>query len=130
MNYCFSRRLALSYDDAIAAVTRELEKEGFGIVSEINVADTLRKKLGIDFRPYKILGACNPQFAHRAIEAEANIGVMMPCNVVVQAVDGGVQVAAIDPLVAMQAVGNADLAEFATAISARLKRVIENLPQD
>lgn len=129
MGYCFSRRLDLGYDEAITAVTRALEQEGFGIISEINVADTLRKKLGIDFRPYKILGACNPQFAHRAIEAEANIGVMMPCNVVVQQLGDGVQVAAINPLVAMQAVGNADLAEFATAISARLERVIQGLPQ-
>ena len=128
MNYCFSRQVDMSYDEALAAVTRGLEKEGFGILTEINVADTLRKKLGVDFRPYKILGACNPQFAHRAIEAEANIGVMMPCNVVVQDFGGGrVQVSAIDPLASMRAIGNADLAEFATAISIRLQRVIDSL---
>lgn len=127
MNYCFSRQLDLSFDEAIAAVTAALAKEGFGIVSEINVTDTLRKKIGVEFRPYKILGACNPTFAHRAIEAEANIGVMMPCNVVVQTMGSGVQVAAIDPLVAMQATGNADLAEFASAVSTRLQRVIESL---
>lgn len=127
MNYCFSRQLDMGYDDAIAAVTAALQKEGFGIVSEVNVADTLRKKLGIDFRPYKILGACNPQFAHRAIEAEANIGVMMPCNVVVQEIDGRAQVAAIDPLAGMRAVGNADLDEFASVVSVRLKRVIDSL---
>lgn len=128
MNYCFSRQVDMSYDEALAAVTRGLEKEGFGILTEINVADTLRKKLGVDFRPYKILGACNPQFAHRAIEAEANIGVMMPCNVVVQDFGGGrVQVSAIDPLASMRAIGNADLAEFATAISVRLQRVIDSL---
>lgn len=127
MNYCFSRKVDLGYDEAIVAVTKALEKEGFGVLTEINVADTLRKKLGIDFRPYKILGACNPQFAHRAIEAEANIGVMMPCNVVVQDFGSYVQVAAIDPLAAMGAVGNADLVEFATTVSARLKRVIDSL---
>lgn len=128
MNYCFSRQVDMSYDEALAAVTRGLEKEGFGILTEINVADTLRKKLGVDFRPYKILGACNPQFAHRAIEAEANIGVMMPCNVVVQDFGGGrVQVSAIDPLASMRAIGNADLDEFATAISVRLQRVIDSL---
>ncbi len=128
MNYCFSRQVDMSYDEALAAVTRGLEKEGFGILTEINVADTLRKKLGVDFRPYKILGACNPQFAHRAIEAEANIGVMMPCNVVVQDFGGGrVQVSAIDPLASMRAIGNADLDEFATAISIRLQRVIDSL---
>ncbi len=127
MTYCFSRQLDMGYDDAIVAVTAALQKEGFGIVSEVNVADTLRKKLGIDFRPYKILGACNPQFAHRAIEAEANIGVMMPCNVVVQEIDGRAQVAAIDPLAGMRAVGNADLDEFASTVSVRLKRVIDSL---
>lgn len=127
MNYCFSRKVEMSWDDAIAAVTEALAKEGFGIVSEINVTDTLRKKLGVEFRPYKILGACNPQFAHRAIEAEANIGVMMPCNVVVQDFGSYVQVAAINPMVAMQSVGNADLEEFASAITARLQRVVESL---
>lgn len=127
MSYCFSRNVDLSWDDAIAAVTRALETEGFGILTEINVSDTLRKKLGVEFRPYKILGACNPQFAHRALESEANIGVMMPCNVVVQDFGSYVQVAAINPMVAMQSVGNADLEEFATAISARLQRVVEGL---
>jgi len=125
MSYCFSRKTDLSWNDALAAVTLALEKEGFGILTEINVADTLRKKLGVELRPYKILGACNPQFAHRAIEAEANIGVMMPCNVVVQDFGDYVQVAAINPMVAMHSVGNADLEEFATAISARLQRVVE-----
>ena len=127
MSYCFSRQLDMTFDDAIKAVTEALAKEGFGIISEVNVTDTLRKKIGVEFRPYKILGACNPTFAHRAIETEANIGVMMPCNVVVQEIDGGVQVAAIDPLTAMQAVKNADLEEFATSISAKLKRVIDSL---
>lgn len=127
MNYRFSRRLDTGFEDALVAVTRALEKEGFGIISEINVTDTLRKKLGIEFRPYKILGACNPQFAHRAIESEPDIGVMMPCNVVVQDFGDRVEVAAINPLVAMRAVGNADLVEFATAISAKLQRAIESL---
>lgn len=127
MNYCFSRKVDTSWDDTLAAVTRALEKEGFGIISEINVTDTLRKKLGVEFRPYKILGACNPQFAHRALETEANIGVMMPCNVVVQDFGSHVQVSAINPMVAMKSVGNADLEEFASAISARLERVVNGL---
>lgn len=127
MSYCFSRQLDMTFDEAIKTVTEALAKEGFGIISEVNVTDTLRKKLGVEFRPYKILGACNPTFAHRAIETEANIGVMMPCNVVVQEMGTGVQVAAINPLVAMQSVKNADLEEFATSISAKLQRVIEGL---
>lgn len=127
MDYCFRRKVALGWDDAIAAVTAALSKEGFGIISEINVTDTLRKKLGVDFRPYKILGACNPQYAHRALEAEPDIGVMMPCNVVVQQLADGVQVSAINPLVAMKAVGNPDLAEFADTVSAKLERVIASL---
>lgn len=127
MNYCFSRTVDMTFDEAIAAVTEALAAEGFGIISEINVTDTLRKKIGVEFRPYKILGACNPRFAHRALEAEANVGLMMPCNVVVQDFGDRVQVAAIDPLAPMKAIGNADLEEFATEVSARLKRVIDKL---
>lgn len=127
MDYRFNRRLDLSYEDALLAVTRALEKEGFGIISEINVTDTLRKKLGVEFRPYKILGACNPQFAHRALLAEPDIGVMMPCNVVVQDYGDRVEVSAVDPMASMRATGNADLEEFATAVSAKLKRAIESL---
>ena len=127
MDYTFSRTLALPFDEAIERVTAALKQEGFGVLTTIDVRETLKNKLDVDFRRYKILGACNPQFAHRAIEAEANIGVMMPCNVVVQEIDGRAQVAAIDPLAGMRAVGNADLDEFASVVSARLKRVIESL---
>ncbi|MFZ5756033.1 MAG: DUF302 domain-containing protein [Pseudomonadota bacterium] len=126
MDYRFRRRTDLSFEDAVRAVTKSLAKEGFGIVSEVNITDTLRKKLGTEFRPYKILGACNPQFALHAIEAEPDIGVMMPCNVVVQDYGDRVEVAAIDPLAVMKTVGNADLTEFATTVSARLKRAIES----
>lgn len=127
MNYCFSRQVQMSYDDALVAVVAALETEGFGILTEINVADTLRKKIGVEFRPYKILGACSPTFAHRALEAEANIGVMMPCNVVVQDMGHCRQIAAINPLVAMRVVGNTDLEEFAAIISEKLERVIAGL---
>lgn len=125
MNYRFQRRSELGFDDTLQAVTKSLEREGFGIVSEVNVTDTLRKKLGVEFRPYKILGACNPKFALQAIETEPDIGVMMPCNVVVQDFGDRVEVAAMDPLAGMGVIGNADLTEFATAVSARLKRAID-----
>jgi uncharacterized protein (DUF302 family) len=126
-DYRFSRDLDAGFEEALEAVTKALAVEGFGIVSEVNVADTLRKKLGIDFRPYKILGACNPGFAHRAIEAEPDIGVMMPCNVVVQATASGSRVSAMDPMAGMAAVGNADLTELASTVSEKLRRVIESL---
>ena len=126
--YYFSKTVDLSFGDAIARVTDELKKEGFGILTEIDVQVTMKNKLDVDFRPYKILGACNPPFAHRALQAESHIGVYLPCNVIVQDVgDGKTEVAAVDPLVAMSRVENPELESVAREVQAKLQRVIENL---
>lgn len=126
--YYFEKSVDLSFEDAIVRVTEELKKEGFGILTEIDVAGTLKKKLDVDFRPYRILGACNPPFAHKALLAEAHIGVYLPCNVIVQdAGNGKTEVAAVDPLAAMSRIGNPTLESVVTEIKAKLQRVIENI---
>ena len=126
--YYFNKTVDLSFEDAIAKVTEELKKEGFGILTEIDMAGTLKKKLDVDLRPYKILGACNPPFAYKALQAESHIGIYLPCNVIVQDVgDGKTEVAAVDPLVAMSRVENPDLEPVAKEVRAKLQRVIENL---
>lgn len=128
MNYYFSKTLNVSFDEAIARVTEALKKEGFGILTEIDVKETLKKKLNADFRKYKILGACNPPYAYRALQTEDKIGLMLPCNVIVQELPGGkVEVAAIDPVASMAAVDNPKLAEVAEQVRAKLKAVIDNL---
>lgn len=126
--YYFNKTVDLSFEDAIVRVTEELKKEGFGVLTEIDIQATLKKKLDVDFRPYKILGACNPPFAYQALQVEHNIGLMLPCNVIVQdAGNGKSEVAAIDPLVAMSRVDNPALQLVATEIKEKLQRVIENL---
>ena len=115
----------LPFDEAIARVTDELQKEGFGVLTEIDVAATLKKKLDVDFQPYRILGACNPNFAYQALQAEDKIGTMLPCNVIVQETDDGVEVAAVDPIASMASVENPALREIAEHVQALLKRVIE-----
>ena len=128
MSYSFSKILNISFDEAIEKVTEELKKEGFGILTEIDVKETLKKKLDVDFKPYKILGACNPPFAHKALQAEEQIGLMLPCNVIVFVNDAGKTiVAAIDPLASMQAVKNDTLGKVAETIQSKLKKVISNL---
>ena len=128
MSYHTSKTVKFSYEDAINKVTEELKKEGFGILTEIDVKETLKKKIDVDFRKYKILGACNPPLAYKALSAEENIGVMLPCNVIVQEKpDGSVQVSAINPMVAMQSVGNENLKEVASQVSAKLKKVVDSL---
>jgi uncharacterized protein (DUF302 family) len=128
MSYHTSKTVNFSYEDAINKVTEELKKEGFGILTEIDVKETLKKKIDVDFRKYKILGACNPPLAYKALSAEENIGLMLPCNVIVQEKpDGSVQVSAINPMVAMQSVGNENLNEVASQVSSKLKKVIESL---
>lgn len=129
MNYYNSKKLQnISFDEAIEKVTEALKQEGFGILTEIDVKVTLKKKLDINFRPYKILGACNPPFAHKALLAEKNIGTMLPCNVIVQKTeDGMIEVAAVDPVVSMSAVGNAELESIAKEIRMKLQKVIEEL---
>ena len=128
MSYHNSKTVNLSYEDAITKVTEELKKEGFGVLTEIDVKETLKKKLDVDFRKYKILGACNPPLAYKALSSEENIGVMLPCNVIVQETnDGSVRVSAINPMVAMQSVGNENLSSVAEEVSGKLKKVIDNL---
>ena len=128
MSYYFNKIVEQNFEDAIKKVTEELQKEGFGILTEIDVKATLKKKLDVDFRKYKILGACNPGFAHKALLSENKIGTMLPCNVVVQENDEGkVEVSAVDPMASMQAVENSDLKNIATEIRAKLKNVINNL---
>lgn len=125
MSYCFSKIVPLSYEDAITKVTEELKKEGFGILTEIDVKEKLKEKIGVDFRKYKILGACNPPYAYKALQAEPEIGTMLPCNVVVQELASGeIQISAIDPLASMQAVKNPALAGIASEIQAKLKSVM------
>jgi uncharacterized protein (DUF302 family) len=128
MSYYFSKEVSLPFDEAIAKVAEELMKEGFGILTDIDVKATLKKKLDVVFRPYRILGACNPPFAYQALQAEDKIGVMLPCNVVVQQIGPGkVEVAAIDPLASMQAVQNPRLQTVAEEVQAKLKKVISNV---
>lgn len=128
MSYYFSKKLVMSFDEAVLSVTEELKKEGFGILTEIDVTATLKKKLNVDFRNYRILGACNPPFAYRALLAEPTIGTMLPCNVIVQELDDGkIEVAAVDPLASMQSVQNKDLQSIAEEIQLKLKKVIEQL---
>lgn len=126
--YYFNKTVELSFDDTIERVTEELKKEGFGVLTEIDVQGTLKKKLDVDFRPYRILGACNPPFAHKALSAEPHIGIYLPCNVIVQdAGDGKTEVAAVDPMIAMSRVENADLEPIAKEVQEKLQRVIDNL---
>jgi uncharacterized protein (DUF302 family) len=128
MSYYFSKTLNVSFDEAVARVTEELKKEGFGILTDIDVQATLKKKLNADFRKYRILGACNPPFAYQALQAEDKIGLMLPCNVIVQELsEGKVEVAAIDPITSMQAINNPLLSGVAQQVHAKLKKVIESL---
>lgn len=128
MSYHFSKIVSMTYDEALATVPQELQKEGFGILTEVDVTGTLKKKLGVEFRRYRILGACNPAYAHKAFLAEPRIGVMLPCSVVVQEhEDGRVEVSAVNPLETMKAVGNANLEPIATHVASTLKAVIARL---
>src|SRR4030042_4769528 len=128
MSYHFSKTLDIPFDQTIARVIEALKKEGFGVLTDIDVSATMKAKLGEDFRPYRILGACNPQLAHRALQLEDKIGTMLPCNVIVQEhADGAVEVSAVDPVASMQAIGNPGLAEVAKEVQAKLKRVVEGL---
>ena len=128
MSYYFSKTLAVPFDEAVARVTAELKKAGFGVLTDIDVKKTLNEKLGVDFRKYRILGACNAPYAYKALLAEDKIGTMLPCSVIVQELaDGRVEVAAIDPVASMQAVGNPALEPVGLEVRAKLKRVIDCL---
>jgi uncharacterized protein (DUF302 family) len=128
MTYHFSKTLKTSFQDALERTKEALKKEGFGVLTEIDVKATLKEKLNIDFRPYQIIGACNPPLAYRAIQAEDKIGLMLPCNVIVQELESGnVEVAAFDPIVVMAAVGNPDLKNVGQEVQMKLETVIRSL---
>lgn len=128
MKYYFNKIVNGAFASVIYNVAEELKKEGFGILTEIDVKETLWEKLDVDFRNYRILGACNPPYAHKALLAEDKIGTMLPCNVIVQEIELGVnEVAAINPMASMQAVENGTLREIAEEITAKLENVIERL---
>ena len=128
MSYYFSKITELGYDDAIARTKEELKKEGFGVLTEIDVKSTLKQKIDVDFPRYIILGACNPQFAHKALISEQHIGAMLPCNVVVRENgEGRTEVFAVDPIASMSAVENADLGSIAREVRQKLENVIDNI---
>ncbi|MEQ8624427.1 MAG: DUF302 domain-containing protein [Vicingaceae bacterium] len=129
MNYYYNKVLKdNSFDEAIERVTDELKKEGFGVLTEMDVKETLKKKLDVDFRRYRILGACNPSFAYKALQAEGKIGVMLPCNVVVEEHETGeVEVSAVDPIASMQAISNKELGDVAMEIKSKLQIVVDKL---
>lgn len=128
MSYYYSKVLKdAGFEEAIEAVTHALKEEGFGILTEIDIQATMKKKLDVDFKPYKILGACNPPYAYKALTAEDKIGTMLPCNVIVQQQDGGIEVAAVDPMASMQAVENPSLETIASEIQQKLKAAIDSL---
>ena len=128
MNYGFSKKVDLSYEDALVKVTEELQKEGFGVLTEIDVKATLKKKLDVDHNNYKILGACNPQLAHKALTAEPEIGLLLPCNVVVYEDDNKQTiVAAIDAKTMMSVVGRDDIEPIAEEVNQKLAKVLENI---
>ncbi len=128
MSYFFSKTLEASFEEVIDRVTDALQQKGFGILTEIDVKETLKKKLDVDFHPYRILGACNPSMAHKALLLEDKIGTMLPCNVIVQDVGGGkIEVAAVDPAASMMAVENAELENVAGEVRGMLEAVIDGL---
>ncbi len=125
MNYCIMKTMRGDFDAVVAKVIEKLKEEGFGVLSDIDVASTLKQKLGVEMKRYRILGACNPGFAHQALSIEDKIGVMLPCNVIVQEMaDDVIDVAAIDPRVAMQQIDNPALTEISVAVAERLSRVV------
>ncbi|MCC7041524.1 MAG: DUF302 domain-containing protein [Burkholderiales bacterium] len=128
MNYHFTKSCSLPFDQAITRVTDALKAEGFGVLTEIDVKATLKHKLDVDFRKYRILGACNPAFAYRALQTEDKIGTMLPCNVIVQErADGKVEVSAVDPVASMLAIDNPELGSIAEEVRGKLRNVIATL---
>lgn len=123
-NYGFGQQVNLSYSEVVERTKEALKAEGFGVLCEIDVQKTLKEKLGADVRPYVILGACNPPLAHQALQAELDLGLLLPCNVVVYATDQGTRVAAMDPEPVLGLVGNPALAPVAQEVKGRLQRVI------
>lgn len=128
MEYYFAKTVTGEFDEVIKKVTSELENEGFGVLTDIDIKATLKKKLDVDFKKYRILGACNAPYAHKALKAEDKIGTMLPCNVIVQELDNGkIEVAAVNPMASMQAVKNKDLDNIAKEIGGKLKQVMDKI---
>jgi uncharacterized protein (DUF302 family) len=128
MNYYFEKTLNCSFEEAVTKITETLKREGFGVLTEINMHEKLKEKLGVDFRNYRILGACNPAFAYKALQEEDKIGTMLPCSVIVQQIsETQTEVAAVDPVASMQSVKNEKLAAIAIEVQQILKKVMENL---
>lgn len=128
MSYHFSKIVPYSFDDAVDRTKAALKENGFGVLTEIDIKNTLKEKIGVDFRKYRILGACNPGYAHKALSAEGHIGLMLPCNVIVQEHDNGdVEVSAIDPVESMAAVENESLHGVAGAVQSLLRKTIDQL---
>lgn len=127
MQYGFSKTVNLSFDQTVEKVTEELKKEGFGVLTTIDVKETLKKKLDVDFKRYTILGACNPPFAHKALQAEEEIGLLLPCNVIVYEKGSSTVVSAFDPMVMMKVIDNEKMAPIAGEVRDRVKRVIERM---
>jgi len=127
MNYGYKKQVELSFADAVTKVKEELKKEGFGVLTEIDVKDTMKKKIDADYDNYVILGACNPQFAHKALQADKEIGLLLPCNVVVYKDGGSVVVSAIVPSVAMSVADVPELESIAKEVEEKLKRVINSV---
>lgn len=127
MAYYFSKTVDLPFQSAVDKTIATLKARGFGVLTRIDVQSTLREKIGAEFRPYIILGACNPKMAHEALKAEDKIGTMLPCNVVIQEIDGTTEVAAVDPLASMQAVPNKSLATIAAKVGDQLKAAVEEI---
>lgn len=130
MTYYFSATLGVGFDDAVSQTKAALATEGFGVISEIDIQEALREKIGVDFRRYTILGACNPSLAYEALQLEDKVGTMLPCNVVVQETEGGVEVAAVNPLASMQAIKNEELAVKASIVAGKLQRAVDQLSAD
>lgn len=128
MKYYISKYLRTSFDEAYKLVTESLKREGFGVLTEINIKEKLKEKLGVDFHKYKILGACNPQYAYQALQQEDKIGTMLPCNVILQEIENNqIEVAAIDPIASMMAIENPSLSSIASEVKQKLERVIQSL---
>jgi uncharacterized protein (DUF302 family) len=127
MGYYFSKTLKMPFDQAVERTIEALKQHGFGVLTRIDVKNTLKEKIGAEFRPYVILGACNPRMAHQALQAEDKIGTMLPCNVIVQEIDGKSEVAAVDPVASMQAIHNEALAGVAAKVREELKAAVQSL---
>ena len=127
MSYYFTKTLNASLDEALERVSEALKTEGFGVVTDFDISNAFKNKLGLDYKPYRILGACNPPFAKKTLAIDDKIGVLLPCNVILQEQDDGIEVSAIDPAAALGAVNNPTISEIAEEISVKLKNVINSL---